>query len=71
VVASRDPWAAVQVQYALSSERFRLYTSSDPLGVELGGTLKNVIAIAVGVCDGFATGGPMLVRLWLPAAWQR
>ncbi|HIK21757.1 MAG TPA: NAD(P)H-dependent glycerol-3-phosphate dehydrogenase [Synechococcus sp. M44_DOE_062] len=56
VVASRDPWAAVQVQYALSSERFRLYTSNDPLGVELGGTLKNVIAIAVGVCDGLQLG---------------
>ncbi len=56
VVASRDPWAAVQVQQALSSDRFRLYTSSDPLGVELGGTLKNVIAIAVGVCDGLQLG---------------
>ncbi len=56
VVASRDPWAATQVQRALSSERFRLYTSSDPVGVELGGTLKNVIAIAVGVCDGLQLG---------------
>ncbi|MEN9202478.1 MAG: NAD(P)H-dependent glycerol-3-phosphate dehydrogenase [Thermostichus sp. DG_1_6_bins_120] len=56
VVASRDPQAAVEVQQAFSSERFRLYTSSDPIGVELGGTLKNVIAIAVGVCDGLQLG---------------
>jgi glycerol-3-phosphate dehydrogenase (NAD(P)+) len=56
VVASRDLWAAVQVQHALASERFRLYTSSDPLGVELGGILKNVIAIAVGVCDALHLG---------------
>ncbi|MEN9231404.1 MAG: NAD(P)H-dependent glycerol-3-phosphate dehydrogenase [Thermostichus sp. DG02_5_bins_236] len=56
VVASRDPWAATQVQQALSSERFRLYTSSDPIGVEWGGALKNVIAIAVGVCDGLQLG---------------
>jgi glycerol-3-phosphate dehydrogenase (NAD(P)+) len=56
VAASHDPSAAEQVQLALSSERFRIYTSSDPLGVELGGTLKNVIAIAVGVCDGLHLG---------------
>jgi glycerol-3-phosphate dehydrogenase (NAD(P)+) len=56
VVASRNPEAAVQVQHALASERFRLYTSSDPLGVELGGILKNVIAIAVGVCDALQLG---------------
>jgi glycerol-3-phosphate dehydrogenase (NAD(P)+) len=56
VVASHNPEAAVQVQHALASERFRLYTSSDPLGVELGGILKNVIAIAVGVCDALQLG---------------
>ncbi|MFS8860111.1 NAD(P)H-dependent glycerol-3-phosphate dehydrogenase [Synechococcus sp. B60.1] len=56
VVASRQSWAAMQVQHALASERFRLYTSSDPLGVELGGILKNVIAIAVGVCDALQLG---------------
>ncbi|MFS8867067.1 NAD(P)H-dependent glycerol-3-phosphate dehydrogenase [Synechococcus sp. H65.1] len=56
VVASRTPEAAVQVQHALACERFRLYTSSDPLGVELGGILKNVMAIAVGVCDALQLG---------------
>ncbi|HEY9805817.1 MAG TPA: NAD(P)H-dependent glycerol-3-phosphate dehydrogenase, partial [Candidatus Obscuribacterales bacterium] len=35
---------------------FRVYTNPDPLGVELGGTLKNIIAIAVGACDGLQLG---------------
>ena len=56
VIASRDLEAAEQVQAVLSSSRFRLYTNSDPLGVELGGALKNVIAIAVGACDGLQLG---------------
>ncbi len=38
------------------SPTFRVYTSPDILGVELGGALKNVIAIAAGVCDGFGLG---------------
>ncbi len=56
VVASTAPTAAQTVQLALSSDRFRVYTSLDPLGVELGGTLKNVIAIAVGACEGLHLG---------------
>jgi glycerol-3-phosphate dehydrogenase (NAD(P)+) len=56
VVASIDAGAAEAVQAVLSSSRFRIYTNSDPLGVELGGTLKNVIAIAAGVCDGLQLG---------------
>ncbi|MGF1492492.1 MAG: NAD(P)H-dependent glycerol-3-phosphate dehydrogenase [Microcoleaceae cyanobacterium] len=56
VVASADPEAAQFVQTVLASKRFRVYTSSDPLGTELGGTLKNVIAIAAGVCDGLQLG---------------
>jgi len=56
VVASHHPTAAVVVQEALSSETFRVYTNRDPLGVELGGTLKNVMAIAAGVCDGLHLG---------------
>lgn len=56
VVASQDQALADQVQRAFSSSRFRVYTNSDPLGVELGGTLKNVIAIAVGACDGLQLG---------------
>ncbi|WP_421657018.1 NAD(P)H-dependent glycerol-3-phosphate dehydrogenase [Leptothermofonsia sp. ETS-13] len=56
VVASDDMAAAETVQFALSSSSFRIYTNPDTLGVELGGTLKNVIAIAVGTCDGLQLG---------------
>ena len=56
VVASRDPEAAKVVQRAFASDRFRVYTNQDPLGTELGGALKNVMAIAIGVCDGLNLG---------------
>ncbi|MGC1308001.1 MAG: NAD(P)H-dependent glycerol-3-phosphate dehydrogenase [Phormidesmis sp.] len=56
VLASADQSAAETVQRVFSSEQFRVYTSADPMGAELGGTLKNVIAIAVGVCDGLNLG---------------
>ncbi len=56
VVASEDINAAKIVQQVFSSKRFRVYTSSDPVGTELGGTLKNVMAIAAGVCDGLHLG---------------
>ncbi|MBW4474685.1 MAG: NAD(P)H-dependent glycerol-3-phosphate dehydrogenase [Stenomitos rutilans HA7619-LM2] len=56
VVASQQLAAAETVQAALSSNSFRIYTNADGLGVELGGTLKNVIAIAVGACDGLHLG---------------
>jgi len=48
--------AAHAVQRRLSSERFRIYTSSDQVGVEIGGAMKNVIAIACGICDGLGYG---------------
>jgi glycerol-3-phosphate dehydrogenase (NAD(P)+) len=48
--------AALKVQLWLSSERLRLYTSSDQAGVEIGGAMKNVIAIACGICDGLGYG---------------
>ncbi|MGH1394777.1 MAG: NAD(P)H-dependent glycerol-3-phosphate dehydrogenase [Trichormus sp.] len=56
VVASDNATAAATVQMVFSSARFRVYTNSDPVGVELGGTLKNVMAIAAGVCDGLHLG---------------
>lgn len=55
-VASTQEAAAQTVQAVFSSNVFRVYTNPDPLGVELGGTLKNVIAIAVGTCDGLQLG---------------
>ncbi|MDP5018833.1 MAG: glycerol-3-phosphate dehydrogenase, partial [Dolichospermum sp.] len=56
VVASKNTNAAQTVQLVFSSSRFRVYTNPDPVGVELGGTLKNVMAIAAGVCDGLHLG---------------
>lgn len=56
VAASRVSSAAQQVQQVFAGDRFRVYTNQDPTGTELGGTLKNVIAIAVGVCDGLQLG---------------
>jgi glycerol-3-phosphate dehydrogenase (NAD(P)+) len=56
VVAGVDADAAKVAQSVFSSSMFRVYTNSDPLGVELGGTLKNVIAIAAGACDGLQLG---------------
>lgn len=55
-IASSDPELARTIQQALSDPRFRLYTNEDVIGVELGGSLKNVIAIAAGVCDGLGLG---------------
>jgi glycerol-3-phosphate dehydrogenase (NAD(P)+) len=56
VAASLDLAAAKQVQTIYSSDIFRVYVNQDPLGTELGGTLKNVFAIAAGVCDGLQLG---------------
>jgi glycerol-3-phosphate dehydrogenase (NAD(P)+) len=56
VVASQCDEAAAQAQAAFFSRAFRVYTSSDVVGVELGGALKNVIAIAAGVGDGLGFG---------------
>jgi glycerol-3-phosphate dehydrogenase (NAD(P)+) len=55
-VASKDLIAARQVQTIFASNTFRVYVNNDPLGTELGGTLKNVMAIASGVCDGLQLG---------------
>jgi glycerol-3-phosphate dehydrogenase (NAD(P)+) len=55
-IASKDAELAQMVQQAFSDPRFRLYTNEDVVGVELGGSLKNVIAIAAGVCDGLGLG---------------
>ena len=56
VTASSDLKLAQYVQIIFMSDRFRVYTSEDIIGVELGGALKNVIAIAVGICDGLGLG---------------
>jgi glycerol-3-phosphate dehydrogenase (NAD(P)+) len=56
-LACRQEAYAISVQESLSSPWFRCYTATDVIGVELAGALKNVIAIAVGVCDGLGLGG--------------
>ena len=56
VAASDDPAAARETQELFTTDRFRVYTSLDVAGVELGGALKNVIAIASGAADGLGFG---------------
>jgi glycerol-3-phosphate dehydrogenase (NAD(P)+) len=56
VVASKDPEAAKSIQEALLLNRFRVYTNADPIGVQIGGALKNIIAIAAGIADGLELG---------------
>ena len=54
--ASTNPRLSEYIQTLFMTNRFRVYTQDDVLGVELGGSLKNVIAIAAGVCDGMELG---------------
>jgi len=56
VAASRDARAAETIQRELSSHSFRVYTNDDVVGVELGGAVKNVVAIASGVVRGLGLG---------------
>ncbi|MEJ5300944.1 MAG: NAD(P)H-dependent glycerol-3-phosphate dehydrogenase [Thermodesulforhabdaceae bacterium] len=55
-VASKDESVAKSVQLLFATEYFRVYTSSDVVGLELAGAIKNVIAIAAGMCDGMGFG---------------
>ncbi len=56
VVAGKDQQTAIEVQTILNNRKIRLYTTSDIVGVELGGAVKNVIAIAAGASDGLELG---------------
>lgn len=56
VLAGRDAASCAQVQAVFMNDRFRVYTHDDVAGVELGGAIKNVLAIAAGVCDGLGFG---------------
>lgn len=55
-IASRDPVLAAAFVGALGSARFRPYSSTDPVGVEIGGAVKNVLAIACGIVEGRGLG---------------
>ncbi len=56
VVASKDEATAKCVADLFAGGVLRVYTSTDPIGVEIGGAVKNVIALAVGICDGMRLG---------------
>jgi glycerol-3-phosphate dehydrogenase (NAD(P)+) len=56
VVAMADPVISLELQRIFSTESFRVYTNPDVVGCELGGTLKNVMAIAAGMADGMGFG---------------
>jgi glycerol-3-phosphate dehydrogenase (NAD(P)+) len=56
VAASSDAALAEQAQQALHGDSLRIYTSTDPVGVEVGGAVKNVFAIATGIADGLQLG---------------
>jgi glycerol-3-phosphate dehydrogenase (NAD(P)+) len=66
VAASHNYALAVEVQQAFSTNTFRVYTNNDVIGVELAASVKNVIALAAGICDGMGFGdntkGAVLTR---------
>lgn len=63
VAASDQPGVAAEVQAAFSGPAFRLYTSQDPIGVEIGGAIKNVVAIGAGVLHGLGLGHNAMAAL--------
>src|SRR5256886_10069888 len=63
VLASRDAALATELQEEFAGPNFRLYTNDDVLGVELAGAMKNVMAIAAGVCQGLGLGSNALAGL--------
>jgi glycerol-3-phosphate dehydrogenase (NAD(P)+) len=63
VAASEDLDAAVEIQNGFSGPTLRVYAGNDPIGVEIGGALKNVIAIGAGICDGLGMGHNAIAAL--------
>lgn len=63
VISSSDADLAQWIQAAFSGPTFRLYTNSDPVGVEIGAALKNVIAIGAGICRGVGLGNNAVAAL--------
>lgn len=63
VAASEDEEIALKVQDALSNKYFRIYTNTDVIGVEIGGALKNIIAVAAGMLRGMKLGDNTMAAL--------
>jgi glycerol-3-phosphate dehydrogenase (NAD(P)+) len=63
VAASEDRDLAVEIQNSFSGPSLRIYAGNDPIGVEIGGALKNVIAIGAGICDGLGMGHNAIAAL--------
>jgi glycerol-3-phosphate dehydrogenase (NAD(P)+) len=63
VLASVDPTLAIEIQEEFSGPRFRLYTNDDVIGTEIAGAVKNVIAIAAGICTGLGFGANTMAAL--------
>lgn len=63
VAASEDGSLAREIQNSFSGPTFRVYAGSDSVGVEIGGALKNVIAIGAGICDGLGLGHNAIAAL--------
>jgi glycerol-3-phosphate dehydrogenase (NAD(P)+) len=63
VAASEDADLAVEIQNSFSGPSLRVYAGNDPIGVEIGGALKNVIAIGAGICDGLGMGHNAIAAL--------
>jgi glycerol-3-phosphate dehydrogenase (NAD(P)+) len=63
VAASEDAATATEIQNSFSGPTFRVYAGADPIGVEIGGALKNVIAIGAGICHGLGTGHNAIAAL--------
>lgn len=63
VVAAADESLAATIQQMFSGPTFRLYSSSDPIGVEIGGAVKNVVALGAGVCHGLGLGSNAMAAL--------
>jgi glycerol-3-phosphate dehydrogenase (NAD(P)+) len=63
VISSADRELAASIQREFSGPTFRLYANDDPVGVELGAALKNIIAIGAGICDGLGLGSNTIAAL--------